>query len=140
MSVNGPTLMAAGVSILLYRAAALIVTSWRVLRGWVLALAGGELLLDIATLATSIRWGRSNDPDHRRLPLRLAAAATVVHAVRVLVFVLGRTRPFKDFDVRPEHRADHDQRWTRGQVSFASVMSILGLLGVLVVRRCLRRR
>lgn len=140
MSVNGPTLMAAGISILLYRAAALIVTSWRVLRGWVLALAGGELLLDIATLATSIRWGRSNDPDHRRLPLRLAAAATVVHAVRVLVFVLGRTRPFKDFDVRPEHRADHDQRWTRGQVSFASVMSILGLLGVLVVRRCLRRR
>jgi hypothetical protein len=58
----------------------------------------------------------------------------------VLVFVLGRFRPLKDFDVRPEHRAEHHRHWTWGQVLFAAIMSILGLAGVFVIRDRIRPR
>jgi hypothetical protein len=64
--------------------------------------------------------------------------AVIVHAFRVLVYVLGRFRPFKDFDVRPEARAGHDERWSWREIVFAAVMSILGLVGISVVRRRLR--
>lgn len=129
-----------GISILLTRATIIAVGSRQVLKRWVIGLAAVELVLDAATLGTSIRWWMTNLRRHRRLPLQLATAATLLHAVRVLVFVLGRLRPLKDFDVRPEHRAEHDRHWTWGQVSFAAVMSILGVVGVFVVRNRIRPR
>ena len=129
-----------GISILLAQAIIIAVGSRRVLKRWVIGLAAAELVLDAATLGTSIRWWTTNLQHHRRLPLRLAAAATLLHAARVLVFVLGRLRPFKDFDVRSEHRAQHDRRWTWGQALFAAVMSMLGVAGVFVIRRRMRRR
>lgn len=129
-----------GISILLARAIIIAVGARRVLKPWVIGLAAVESLLDAATLATSIRWWTTNLRRHRRLPLRLAAAATLLHAVRVLVFVLGRFRRFKDFDVRREHRADHDQRWTWRQVLFAAVMSIAGVAGLFLIRRLVRPR
>jgi hypothetical protein len=101
-------------------------------------LAAAELSLDIATLGASIRWWMTSTRRHRQLPLRLAAAAIILHAVRVTVFVLGRFPPLKDFDVRPERRASHDQRWNWAQVSFAAVMSVLGIVGVFLVRRRVR--
>ena len=129
-----------GISILLARATIIAVGSRRILKHWVIGLAAVELILDAATLGTSIRWWMTNLHRHRRLPLQLATAATLLHAVRVLVFVLGRLRPLKDFDVRPEYRAEHDRRWTWGEVSFAAVMSILGVAGVFVVRHRIRPR
>lgn len=66
-------------------------------------------------------------------------AATFLHAGRVLVFVLGRTGPWVDFDVRPEKRADHRERWTWGQVVFAGVMSVFGVVGALAIWRARRR-
>jgi len=97
-----------------------------------------ELVLDAASVAASVRWAVTNVSRNRVLPMRLAAAAIIVHAARVMIFVLGRLRPFKDFDVRPEHRADHDQTWNWGQVYFAAVMSALGVVGVAVVRKRIR--
>lgn len=129
-----------GISILLARAIIIAVGSRRTLKRWVIGLAAVELVLDAATLGTSIRWWMTNLRRHRRLPLQLATAAILVHAVRVLIFVLGRLRPLKDFDVRPEHRAEHDRHWTWGQVLFAAVMSILGVAGVFVVRNRIRPR
>lgn len=129
-----------GISILLARAAIIAVGSRRMLKRWVIGLAAIELVLDAATLGTSIRWWTTNLRCHRRLPLQLATAATLLHAVRVLVFVLGRFRPLRDFDVRPEHRAEHDRRWTLGQVSFAAVMAILGVAGVFAIRHRIRPR
>lgn len=137
---RGAILTGGGISILLVRAIAIVSGSRQVLRQWVIGLAALELVLDAATLAASVRWGLTNLRRHRQLPLRLAAAATILHAVRVVVFVLGRSPRLKDFDVRPEHRADHDRRWSWSQVVFASVMSVLGIIGVLVVRRRIRPR
>lgn len=131
-------LVAGGMTILLARAAILLTQAWQVLRRWVISLAALELGLDIAAIGASIRWGLTGVRRHRRLTLRLAAAAIIVHAVRVAVFVLGRFRPLKDFDVRPEQRAEHDQRWRWGEVAFAAVMSVLGVVGVLVVRSRVR--
>ena len=128
-------LLGGGISILLVRAAVLISGSRQVLRRWVIDLAAIELALDIATLGASVRLWVTNAGRHRQLPSRLAAAAIIVHAARVMIFVLGRLRPLKDFDVRPEERAAHDSRWSWGQVCFAAAMSVLGVFGVAVVRR-----
>ncbi len=136
----GPGLLFAGAGVLLYRTIALLAGGARaVLKGWVLALNVLEMLVDIATMAAAIRWWRSRAPRDAQLPLRIGAVATLLHAVRVLVFVLGRTGPWVDFDVRPEQRADHDERWTWTEVVFAGVMSILGVVGAVIVW-CVRRR
>jgi len=129
-----------GISILLARAGIILFGSRRALRRWVIGLAEAEFALDLATLLTSVRWGVTNLRRHRSLPLRLAAAATLLHAARVGIFVLGRLPPFRDFDVRPEHRSTHRERWNWTEVTFAVVMSILGVIGVLVVRTRIRRR
>jgi hypothetical protein len=133
-------LTASGISILLARATIIAVGSRSILKRWVIGLAAVELVLDAATVGTSIRWWMTNLRRHRRLPFQLATAATLLHAVRVLVFVLGRFRPLKDFDVRPAHRHGHDRHWTWGQVSFAAVMSSIGVAGVFVLRNRVRPR
>ena len=131
-------LVGGGISILVVRAAFLAVRARNVLRRWVIAMAEVELTLDLATFCAAIAWWASGARWARTTALRCAAAATIFHAVRVLVFVLGRLRPFKDFDVRPGQRTRHDETWTWRGVIFAAAMSVLGVLGVLVVWRRLR--
>ncbi len=106
-----------------------------VLKRWVVALTVMEMIVDVVSVAAAARWWKSHAPHHARLPLRVGALATLLHAVRVLIFVLGRTGPWVDFDVRPEHRASHGTRWTWGGVVFAGVMAVLGVIGVGVVWR-----
>ena len=105
----------------------------QVLMPWVSALLLLELAIDVAVLGWSIRWWVAASPDHDSIPLRLGAAAALLHAFRVLVFALGRVEPFLNFDVRPEHWAEHGGRWSWGQVYFASTLSVLGVLGVLII-------
>lgn len=136
----GAGLLIAGAGVLLYRTVALLAGGARaVLKCWVVALTVIEMIVDIVTVLCAARWWRSRDPRHARLPLRVAAAATLLHASRVLVFILGRTGPWIDFDVRPEHRADHRERWRWAEVVFAGVMSAFGVLGVAVIWRVRRR-
>ena len=135
-----PGLLIAGSGILLFRTIALLATGARaVLKRWVVGLTLAEMLIDVVTIAKSARWWWTRDPRHARLAMRAGEAATVLHAVRVAVFVLGRTGPWKDFDVRPDKRADHSERWTWAQVVFAGVLSVLGVIGVLVIWLARRR-
>jgi hypothetical protein len=113
--------------------------SLTILTTWVSVLLIAELLIDLACLIASIRWWIKNDYDHSFLPLRLGTAAALLHAVRVLIFVLGRTEKFYNFDVRPEMGDLHAGTWSWAGVWFASVMTILGVIGVIVIWR-LRRR
>jgi hypothetical protein len=106
---------------------------------WVSALLIAEMLLDASCLLSSIRWWITNDKNSDRIPLRLGAAAAILHAVRVLIFVLGRIGPWIDFDVRPVHRALHATRWSWGEVYFAAIMSVLGVIGVLIIWTFRRR-
>ena len=103
------------------------------LTAWVGALLIAEFLVDAATLAASVRWWVTRSSRHASVALRLGASAAILHAARVLIFAMGRVGPWLDFDVRPEHRLGHAARWTWGQVYFASTLSILGVLGVLLI-------
>ena len=110
---------------------------------WVAILLVVELVLDLGCLLGSLRWCVAGDPERARLPLRLGAAATILHALRVLVYALGRTVLLRDFDVRPERRTGIGEQGGWFWVYFASVLSILGLIGVLVIwllRRRARKR
>lgn len=134
-----PALLGGGAGILLYRTIALLAGGARsVLKGWVVMLTVIEMMVDIVTIIGAARWWLSRSPRHAHLPLRAGATATLLHTARVLVFVLGRTGPWVDFDVRPEHRADHRERWTWPGVVFAGVMSVLGVVGVVVSWRARR--
>lgn len=127
-------LLALGACILIYRTVAMMVEgAFGVLVGWVAALLVAEFLIDVGALAGSLRWLRSGRKEHARLPLRVGAAAAVLHALRVLIFVIGRTGPWVDFDVRPEHRSLHPERWNWAQVYFAATLSVLGVVGVLLI-------
>jgi hypothetical protein len=107
---------------------------------WVSVLLIAEMLLDAACLLSSIRWWITNDKNKDRIPLRLCAAVVILHAVRVLIFVLGRTGPWIDFDVRPVHRALHATRWSWAGVYFAAIMSFLSVIAVLIIWTFRRRR
>lgn len=106
---------------------------------WVSVLLFAELLVDAGCLLSSVRWWAANDKAYDRLPLRLGAGAAVLHAVRVLIFVLGRVGPWIDFDVRPEQRVLHSARWSWSGLYFAAIMSVLGVIGVIIIWT-LRRR
>ena len=129
-------LVAGGAGILLGRVLAMLAEgSLTVLVPWVATLLLVEGALDLAWLAGAVRWAVAASAEHARPALRFAAAAILVHAARVLIFVMGRTGPWIDFDVRPEARAAHATRWSWGGVSFAAVMTAMSLVGLVVVWR-----
>ncbi len=134
------SLLILGACILLFRSVMMLSDgALDVLVLWVSVLLIAEFLIDLGWLSSSIFWWISNDENKASIPLRLAATAIIVHAMRVLIFVLGRVGPWIDFDVRPEHRALHDTRWSWSGVYFAAILSVLGVIGVLIIWT-LRRR
>jgi hypothetical protein len=88
------TLLGAGACILLFRTTLMIAQGYLgILLPWVAGLLLVELALDLGCLLGSIRWWVAGDEARARLPLRLGAAATILHAVRVLM-TLCRPRPY----------------------------------------------
>ena len=136
---NSPARLSAllfvGSNILLFRTIALLNSgAHRVLQPWVVALTYLEMAVDVVTAMGAARWWLSGSEAHAHLPLRAGAAVTFLHAFRVLVFVVGRTGPWANFDVRPAERPKHRERWTWAQVVFAGSMAVLGIAGVFVIR------
>lgn len=135
------TLLILGACVLLFRTVTMIVQgNLEILVFWVSFLLILEMLIDLSCIIASIPWWISRDKTKDRLPLRIGAAAAILHAIRVLIFILGRTGPWIDFDVRPEHRALHDTRWSWGWVWFAAIMAVLGIIGVIVIWTVRRRK
>lgn len=134
------SLLILGACILLFRTISMISQgSLDVLVPWVSALLIAELALDAGCLFTSIKWWIANHESKASVPLRFGAAAAILHAVRVLIFVMGRVGPWINFDVHPEHRGLHATRWSWDGVYFAAIMSVLGVIGVVIFWQ-LRRR
>ncbi|MGI9551055.1 MAG: hypothetical protein ACR2MT_07640 [Aurantibacter sp.] len=98
---------------------------------WVAGLLLTELILDVGWIISGIWWWISNRKDKARMTLRLAAIAIILHAFRILIFVMGRLGPWIDFDYRPEYRPLPYTE--RGWLYFAAIMSVLGVIGVLIV-------
>jgi hypothetical protein len=111
---------------------------------WVSVLLLAELLIDFGCIFCSVRWWISEDKSYARLPLRLGAAAAILHAIRVLIYVLGRVGPWTDFDLHPAQRALHSGDWSWTWLYIAAVLSVLGVIGVLIIwaiqRRAKRKR
>ncbi len=102
-----------------------------ILNSWVIVLLFSESFIDLFCIIFSIRWFISNDNSKDSIPLRLGSAAAVFHAFRVLIYVLGRTGPWVNFDVKPEYRSLYvfNYFW----VLFAAILSILGIIGVVII-------
>ena len=128
-----PMLMILGASILLFRTMRLLTVEngWEILAIWVIACTFIEMLIDLICIAFSISWLLKTNLNSKRISLRLGAAAAIFHAFRVLIYVIGRIGPFYNFDRKPQFQTTQDGEmfW----VYFASVLSILGIIGVIVI-------
>jgi hypothetical protein len=134
------TLLALGACILLNLTIIMISQgTLEILAIWVSILLFVEMLIDLSCFLTTIPWWISKNRSKARVPLQLGAAAALFHALRVLVFVIGRVGPWINFDVRPEHQAAHSETWTWTGVKFAAVMAFLGVIGVIVIWVLIRR-
>ena len=131
-------LLTLGASILLFRTMRmmLIEGAFEILVTWVVGLLIAEFLIDLACVIGSIRWFILNDRTKATIPLRLGAAATILHAIRVLIYVLGRTGPWINFDVKPQYHESYTFEWF--WIYFATILSILGVLGVIVIWQIIR--
>lgn len=107
---------------------------------WAGVLLISEMLIDLLCLIGSVRWFVTNDEHKASFPVRLAVAMIFLHAVRVLVFVLGRVGPWFDFDVRPEYRVLHAERWSWEGVYFSAVMAGLSVIVVITIWVYMRLR
>ena len=127
-----------GASIFLFRTIRMmtIEQAFELLVPWVIALLLAEFLIDLLCFSTSLIWFISNTRERARLPLRLIAAAVILHAFRVLVYVLGRTGPWVNFDVKPEHHDTYTFEWF--WVYFAATLAVLGVIGVIVIWQLIR--
>jgi hypothetical protein len=132
-------LLILGASILLFRTLRLLFfeQGLEMLVLWVIILTVLESIIDSCCIIGSLRWLISNDALKATFPLRLGAAAAILHAIRVLIYVLGRTGPWVNFDVKPIYRSSYSFDWF--WVWFAAILSVLGVIGVIVIWK-LRRR
>lgn len=135
------SLLFLGAGILLYRTITMLSQgAMEILVLWVSALLIAELLIDALCMITTVVWWITNDSTKDRLPLRFGATAAILHAIRVLIFLLGRVGPWYDFDVQPVKRAMHGERWSWNQVWFASILSLLGIIGVIIIWQFRKRK
>jgi hypothetical protein len=131
-------LIGIGIWALLFRTIAMLTDgSLGILMPWAAGLLFMEFALNISTFVTAIWWCGAGTERRAWLPLRFAAAAVLLHAIRVAIYVLGRSGPWKDFDWRPEHRGITPPEWS--WVVLAAVLAVLGLIGVTIVWRVRRR-
>ena len=132
------SLMIFGASVLLFRTIRmmLVENAFEIFVLWVSVLLVAEFLIDLACILCSARWLLSNDNVKASLPLRLGVLATIIHAIRVLIYVLGRTGPWVNFDVKPEYHAFYVFEWF--WVYFAATLAILGIIGVIVIWQIIR--
>ncbi|MBI9097161.1 MAG: hypothetical protein JEY91_01725 [Spirochaetaceae bacterium] len=74
----------------------------------------------------------------KTLSLRFGASAAIFHAFRVLIYVLGRTSPWINFDLKPEFHSQ--QNGVIFWVYFAAILSILGISGVFIIWIIIKRK
>jgi len=133
------TLVGLGIWVLLFKTIVMLTDgSLTVQMIWVSALLVLEFLVGAGVFLGAAWWWLGGTASRTRLPLRLTATAIIVHALRVLIYVLGRTGPWHNFDLRPEFRAGQEAEWL--WVIFAGAMSVISLVALVVIWRLRRRR
>ena len=134
------SLLLLGACILLFRTTTMIVQGYLgIFVFWVSVLLIAELLIDLGCAVFSVVWWISADVSKDRIPLRFGATAAILHAFRVLIYVLGRIGPWINFDIKPEHHDSHYTHWEIYWIYFAAIMAILGVIGVVAIWQYRRR-
>lgn len=129
-----------GIGFLLFRTITMISQGdLSIMVPWVSLLLITELLIDSFCVCSSVIWWLFNNKSKSILALRSCAAAIIVHAIRVFIFVMGRIGPWIDFDVKPEHRALHYTRWSWEGVYLAAILSTLSIIGLLVIWQLIKK-
>jgi hypothetical protein len=128
-------LLILGSAILLFRTLAMVAGGYLTYQvWWAAALIIAEMIIDAGCMLSAAWWFRINERSRDKLPLRLGTAAALMHAIRVLVYVLGRTGPWINFDYKPEyHYMFEETEWF--WVWFAAILAILGVAGVVIIWR-----
>ena len=130
-----------GAGFLLYRTIAMLAEgASQTLMPWVVALLMVELIIDAIAVIVLLTWAIGGSQEQLLAAIRVTATVVIVHAVRVAIFVLGRTGPWRDFDVQPEARASHAQQWNWGEVYFAGTMSAISVIALFIFWRYWRRK
>jgi len=129
-----------GAGILIFRSLRMVTVeqAFDILVDWVYVLLIMEFMIDVACFMASLRWFTLSKWKYASTALKLGAWAAILHAFRVLIYVLGRTGPWVNFDVKPEYREAYTFDWF--WVYFAATFSVIGLIGVLVIWRLWRRK
>ena len=135
------TVLFIGAAFLLYRTLALVSAgALETFVSWVVVLLMLELIADGITMVVCAAWAISGKAEQVRAVIRATSVVILLHAVRVLIFVLGRTGPWVDFDVKPAARAHHGDSWTWGGVYFAGAMSAISVIALIVFLLYWRRK
>lgn len=133
-------LVTGGIGILLFRSIHMLFMeqALSMLVSWVAALLLAEALVDLLCVISALRWFINGKVRYAWFPLRLAAVAVVLHAIRVIIYVLGRTGPNKNFDINREFRefVQLDWFWVYSSAAIAGV----GLIAVFIVWLLMRNR
>lgn len=128
-----PILMILGAGILLFRTILLLFfeNGLHSLMIWVIVLTFIEMIIDLTCITFSFKWFLNNQKNNIIKSLRLGASAAIFHASRVLIYIIGRIGPWKDFDIKPDFRATNPVNifW----IYFAAILSILGIIGVFII-------
>lgn len=133
-------LLILGAGILLFRTIRLlsVENGWTILANWVIVFTFIEMAIDLACIMFAFHWLLKNSQSSKPLALRFGAAAAIFHAFRVLIYVLGRIGPWTNFDVKEQYQSEvhYEMFW----VYFASILSVLGIIGVIVIWRIMKRK
>ncbi len=126
------TVVGLGICILLVRTIIMLTDgSMTTMVAWASALLVVEFLVDVAVVLSAAWWWIGGTAARARLPLRVTVAAVITHAARVAIYILGRTGPWHNFDVRPAFRAEQVAEWH--WVIFAGLMAFLSLVVVAII-------
>ena len=133
-------LLMLGTFILLLRTLRMVLVEqdFEILVDWVYTLLILEFMLDLGCLLAASRWFVLSKWRYASTALKLGSWLVMLHAFRVLIYVMGRIGPWKNFDVKMEyhHNYTYDGFW----VYFAAVFAALGLIGLVVAWRIWRRK
>ena len=128
-------LILVGAGILLFRTLRMVLVeqAFEILMEWVYTLLILEFMIDLGCLLAALRWFVLSKWKYASSALKLGAWAAILHAFRVLIYVLGRTGPWVNFDVKPDYHASYTFDWF--WIYFAAGFSAMALIGVYVTWR-----
>lgn len=135
-----PLLIIFGASILLFRTIRLMFfeDGLIILALWTKILTFIEMIIDLLCVLATFKWLKESELRFRSISLWLGSTVTIFHALRVLIYILGRVGPWKDFDKDPVYRLQGTTNtfW----LLLAGSLSVVGVFGVIIIGKLMKQK